>query len=159
MKCSISHCGEEVVPYGKQCKEHLPRRSIVPRITVKMGHDQERARKRMFPDGYDKPDSNRPVAHNGLPFVFPVVVRDVRTHLLDSLAAAVGWDHAGVIVDALDMYLEVEPGDRLPALQSYHRLSPKPNVELDKVRKERDEAIARAEKAEQKLRAPKKGSK
>jgi hypothetical protein len=82
---------------------------------------------------------------------------DVRSNLVTALAAAVDHDHANVIVDALDMYLEVESQDRAPAF--HLPAPPNLNVELDKVRKERDEAVARAEKAEEKLRAPRQKSK
>jgi hypothetical protein len=76
------------------------------------------------------------------------VILDVRSNLVGRLADALGDDHANAIVGALDAYLEADPGDRLPAFQL---LPPNPNDELDKARKERDEAVARAEEAEQKL--------
>jgi hypothetical protein len=69
----------------------------------------------------------------------------VRDHLVESFALIVGWEHADTIVCALDAYLELEPADRVPA---FFQLAPNPRAELDQALKERDEAIARAEKAE-----------
>ena len=42
---------------------------------------------------------------------------DPRTTLVESLAAAVGSDHANTVVDALDAYLATDPAKRGPALQ------------------------------------------
>lgn len=141
MKCTASGgCNKEAGSSGR-CENH-PRGRIVPIKRTSMGHDKERS-------------------HIGK--LFPGALTSVRTVLIDTLAAAVGQEHADAITNALDAYLEVEPADRLPA---FLWLPPDPNVELDKIRKERDEAVARAEKAEaavvpkkQKLRAPKGKSK
>lgn len=71
-----------------------------------------------------------------------------RNVLLESLAAAVGDAHANSIVDAFDTYLATDPTERTPALQWS---PPNPHAELDKTIQERDEAVARAERAEQAL--------
>ena len=73
---------------------------------------------------------------------------DPRDLFVEALAAAVGDDRAAVIVDALDAYLATDPADRTPALQWQ---PPDHRAERNEAIKQRDEAIARAERAEQKL--------
>jgi hypothetical protein len=73
---------------------------------------------------------------------------DPRNLLIESLAAAVGDDRAIDIMGALYTYLATDPTDRVPALQW---CPPDHKVERDRAIKERDEAVARAEKAEQQL--------
>ena len=79
---------------------------------------------------------------------FPGGLNDPRNVLLESLAAAVGDAHANSIVDAFDTYLATDPTERTPALRWS---APNPHAELDKTIQERDEAVARAERAEQAL--------
>jgi hypothetical protein len=71
-----------------------------------------------------------------------------RDHLVEALAAAVGDEHAASIVDALGYFLQADPADQVPAIQWQPQ---NPYVELDKTIKERDEAVARAERAERDL--------
>jgi hypothetical protein len=78
---------------------------------------------------------------------FPGGLDDPRAYLVDLLAIAVGDTHASAVVDALDVYLETASENRTPAFQ----WSP-PNREVDLVR-QRDEALSRAERAEQALKA------
>ena len=137
-KCLVKNCDKEAVRANGQCTKHPPR-SIVPRRTHRMGWEQERSRSRV---------------------PFPGFGRDVHTQLVESLATAVGnYTNASAVVDALDAYL-ADP-DRVPPLQySLEYLKSNPRAELDKALKERDEAVARAEKAEQKLKpTPKKRAK
>jgi hypothetical protein len=76
-----------------------------------------------------------------------------RETLIAALSAATTVEHARSIVDALDMYLE--DGDGRAPVPFEIRKSVDPNIEIEKLKKERDEAIARAEKAEKSLRPPK----
>ena len=71
---------------------------------------------------------------------------DARGALVEALALAVGEAHAVSVVDALDVYLEEDPTDRQPAFQ-YVRPS------VDSAIRERDEALARAARAEGELAA------
>jgi hypothetical protein len=123
-ECSVDDCDKEAGMSGR-CPRHS---RIAPRRTVNMGYDKHSisTASRQFPGGLDS----------------------VRTNLVESLAEAVGDDCANAITDALDAYLETDPGDRLPAFQW---LPPDHKVELDKAIKQRDEAVARANRAEQKL--------
>lgn len=70
-----------------------------------------------------------------------------REMLIDTLAAATSVKHANEIVEALDSYL-ADPDDRAVGLVI---LAPDPGQEMHVLRRERDEALARAEKAEQEL--------
>jgi hypothetical protein len=74
-------------------------------------------------------------------------VPSTREMLIDTLAAATNAKHAIAIVEALEAYL-AEPADRVAGLIV---LPPDPSQELRVLRRERDEAVARAEKAEQEL--------
>ena len=82
--------------------------------------------------------------------LFPGLVGsdDPRNLLVDLLAVAVGEDHANAIVDALDVYLATDPADREPRLQWQ---PPNPRAERDAAIRERDEAVARAERAEREM--------
>ena len=142
MKCSSDGgCDEEAVRSSDRCKKHTLRKPPTGKYlgrnrTVRTGKEKKRA---VYPN-------------NG-----HIHITGDRSTLVDRLADAVGNDHANAIADALDGYLETDSAYRLPAFP-YIRPNP-PNPELDKVRKERDEAVARAEKAEEKLRTPKRKSK
>ena len=110
----------EVTPVASK-----PLSRILYRRTVTYGEDRDRVRLgRTFPGG---------------PCYGP------RAHLVESLAAVVGDDHADAIADALDAYLATDPADRVPTFQW------SPSDHLGKAIKERDEAVARAEKAERAL--------
>jgi hypothetical protein len=78
---------------------------------------------------------------------------DPRTTLIEALAAAVGSDHAHTVADALDAYLATDSANRVPAFQWS---PPNVHVELNKTIQERDEAVARAERAELALAKKKK---
>jgi hypothetical protein len=75
-----------------------------------------------------------------------------RECLIAAFAAEPGEGRACAIVDALDEYLEDDGGRA--SVPNLGLMKVNPRTEIDKVKKERDEAIARAEKAEQSLRAP-----
>ena len=144
-KCLVKECDNEAVR-ADRCAEH-PRPTLPPSKYLgrakasRIGKDRKRA---VYPGPSNSPNG---VVH---------VIGD-RCNLIGRLADAVGNDHANAIVDALDAYLESEPADRLPAFQW---LPPNPNAKLDEAIKQRDEAVARAEKAEQKLKpTPKKRAK
>jgi hypothetical protein len=124
MKCA--DCPEDTLPYGRFCEKH--ERNIVPKRDAKFGNDRAKVAGRKFPGG----------------------LQSVRTLLVESLASVIGDTHADNIVNALDDYLEVDPAERVPA---FRFLPPNPQTELDKSLKERDDAIARAEKAERALQA------
>ena len=145
MKCSVKGCDNEAAVPLDLCNKHRPyppSKYLGRAKASRIGKDRKRA-------VYHGP-SNSP---NGIVHV----IIDVRCNLLGRLEDAVGNDHANAIVDALDAYLESEPADRLPAFQW---LPPNPNAKLDEAINQRDEAVARAEKAEQKLKpTPKKRAK
>lgn len=97
------------------------RHRLVPRPTARYGYDKERVPKPAFPGGLDSP----------------------RNYLVDLLAIAVGEaDLAEAIVTALDAYLEEGP-----SVQPFPNFTPNYKTELDRVRAERDAAIACAEQA------------
>jgi hypothetical protein len=120
-------------PIDEAESEHQRRaRRIVRSVTrksVKYGYDYgfDRISITTFPDG---------------PY------HDPRSSLIEALAVVMGDAFAGEVVDALDVYLQTDPADRAPAL---HWSPPDHTSELRKAIKQRDEAVARAEKAEQKL--------
>ena len=139
MKCSVMGCDNEaIVPLGL-CNDHKP-----PPPSKYLGRAKAsrivKDRKRAV---YPGPSNSSP---NGVVHV----IIDVRCNLLGRLEDAVGNDHANAIVDALDAYLEVEMGDRSP---SFLWLKPNPKAELNKLKAERDEAVAYAKKVEQELGA------
>jgi hypothetical protein len=120
--CSYKKCGKTVAAHGR-CRGHQPGF----RKTARFGHDRERVKWRArFPGGLDSP----------------------RTRLVDALAAALGDDCASAVADALDAYLETDPADRRPAFQWN---PPDYKSELDRAIRQRDEAVARAERAEGEL--------
>jgi hypothetical protein len=82
----------------------------------------------------------------------------VRGNLVESLAAAIGYDSADAVVDALDAYL-AEPDRGAPFQYSLEYLKSNPRAELDKTIQERDKAVARAEKAERELAKNRRGHK
>lgn len=129
--CRVDDCDQEAVADGR-CRKHR----LVPPRTARFGYDRDRltGTARIFPGGLDS----------------------VRTRLVESLAAAVGDDRANDIADALDAYLATDPADRLPPFQW---TPPNHEAELDEAIKQRDEAIARAEKAERQMKKRPKGKK
>jgi hypothetical protein len=128
-KCAAG-CGRSVAETGARCRFHDLRR--LTKKTIKYGGESREMVQRVpFGSSFDDP----------------------RTTLVESLAAAVGSDHALAVVDALDAYLATDPAERGPALQWS---PPNAYVELDKTIRERDEAVARAEKAERALAEKKK---
>ena len=137
MKCSVKVCDNEAAVPLDLCNKHRPyppSKYLGRAKASRIGKDRKRA---VYPGPSNSPNG---VVH---------VIGD-RCNLIGRLADAVGNDHANAIADALDGYLETDSAYRLPAFP-YIRPNP-PNPELDKVRKERDEAVARAEEAESKLR-------
>jgi hypothetical protein len=128
-KCAAG-CGRSVAETGGRCNRHDLKR--LTKKTIKYGGEsREKIMRVPFGTNFDDP----------------------RTTLVEALAAAVGSDHANTVIDALDEYLATDPTDRTPALQWS---APNPHVELDKTIRERDEAVARAEMAEQALAKVKK---
>jgi len=83
--------------------------------------------------------------NNPYSFPFGYSLDTPRDHLIAALTVGSTESQARVIVDALDAYLEADSADRRPTFQ----WSP-PNHEAELIR-QRDEAVARAEKAEQEL--------
>ena len=123
--CSTEGCEREAGASGK-CNRHS---RLTPRKVSRFAHDRYRSSiGRTFPGGLDS----------------------VRTHLVDTLAEAVGETHADAVADALDAYLATDPADRSAPFQW---LPPNQAVERDRAIEQRDEAVARAEKAEQELAA------
>jgi hypothetical protein len=74
-----------------------------------------------------------------------------RDTLIAALAAATSAEHAYTIVDALEQYLA--DGEGRAATPLLERLVDNSPAEIAQLKQERDEALARAEKAEQALRA------
>jgi hypothetical protein len=131
-KCAAG-CGRSVAETGGRCNRHDLKR--LTKKSIKFGGESRVKIMRVpFGTNFDDP----------------------RTTLVEALAAAVGSDHANTVIDALDEYLATDRVDRVPAFQwsppSVHVV----HVELDKTIRERDEAVARAEMAEQALAKVKK---
>lgn len=146
MRCLVVDCDREAIAPSDRCEKHVvrnlpPTKYLGRAKSIRVSKDRKRV---IYPGPSNSPNN---VVH---------VIGNVRFNLVYRLAHAVGDDHANAIVDALDAYLEAEPGNRLPAFQW---LPPNPRAELDKARQERDEAVARAEKAEQELNTASKVSK
>lgn len=75
------------------------------------------------------------------------IVDTPRESLISALAAATTREHGEAIVDALDAYMAEPIHDRTLGLSF---VKPSPQAEIDRLRKELEEALARAERAERK---------
>jgi len=71
-----------------------------------------------------------------------------RERLITALSVSMTTEQASDFADALDAYLEEGPGNSVLTLPN---LTPNYSKERDTLRRERDEALARAEKAKQAL--------
>jgi hypothetical protein len=128
-KCAAG-CGRSVAETGGRCNRHDLKR--LTKKTIKYGGEsREKIMRVPFGTNFDDP----------------------RTTLVEALAAVVGSDHANTVIDALDEYLSTDRVDRVPAFQWS---PPNVHVELNKTIQERDEAVARAERAELALAKKKK---
>ena len=74
---------------------------------------------------------------------------------MEALAEALGETHADAVADALDAYLATDPADRSAPFQW---LPPNQAVEKERAIEQRDEAVARAERAERELAEVKKSA-
>ena len=123
-------CEREAGVSGK-CSQ---RARLTPRVISRFGWDTSRiSAGRTFPGGLDS----------------------VRTNLVEALAEALGETHADAVADALDAYLATDPADRSAPFQW---LPPNQAVEKERAIEQRDEAVARAERAERELAEVKKSA-